>query len=117
MTPQGEIPTSQTRRDDRHFRTDHLKGNLKERAVRAGALAIASQGGRFVVNMAAMVVLARLLTPADYGLMSMVGVVTGFVGIFKDMGLSAATVQREKITAAQISTLFWINVTIGVGLM
>jgi PST family polysaccharide transporter len=47
----------------------------------------------------------------------MVAVVTGFVALFKDMGLSAATVQKEEISQAQISTLFWINVTISTGVM
>jgi len=42
--------------------------------------------------------------------MAMVTGVTGFIMIFKDIGLSAATIQREEINHEQISTLFWINV-------
>ena len=59
-------------------------------------------------------VLGRLLQPADYGLIGMVVVVTGFVSMFKDLGLSAATVQREDITSEQVSTLFWVNVALSV---
>ena len=59
--------------------------------------------------MAGTVVLARLLTPQDYGLIGMVAVVMGFVSMFKDMGLSVATIQKEEITAEQVSTLFWVN--------
>jgi len=47
----------------------------------------------------------------------MIAAVTGFAGIFKDMGLSMATVQREKVTHEQVSTLFWINVALGTTVM
>ena len=55
-------------------------------------------------------VLARLLTPRDFGLFAMVTAVIGYLRVFKDAGLSTATVQREDITQAQVSNLFWINV-------
>jgi PST family polysaccharide transporter len=60
-----------------------------------------------------MVVLARLVTREDFGLVGMVAAFTGFLGLFRDMGLSMATVQRPSITAAQTSTLFWINLAAG----
>lgn len=100
---------------DAYFSTERLKTGLGARTARGGVVTIASQGFKFVVSMAATVVLARLLTPADYGLIGMVAVVTGFVSLFKDLGLSAATVQREEITSSQVSTLFWVNV--GVSLL
>ncbi|MFC1542116.1 lipopolysaccharide biosynthesis protein, partial [Candidatus Latescibacterota bacterium] len=62
-------------------------------------------------------VLARLLTPEDFGLIAMVAAVTGFVMMFKDMGLSMATVQRAEINHGQISTLFWINVALSLAIM
>ncbi len=102
---------------DRHFSTDHLKDDLGSRTARGGAVTIASQGVKFFTGMTATVILARLLTPQDYGLIGMVAVVTGFVSIFKDMGLSMATIQKEEINADQISTLFWINVALSVAVM
>jgi PST family polysaccharide transporter len=62
-------------------------------------------------------VLARLLTPQDFGLIAMVTAVTGFVTMFKNMGLSKATVQKAEINHGQISTLFWINVVFSIGVM
>jgi PST family polysaccharide transporter len=59
-------------------------------------------------------VLARLLSSEDFGLQGMAAVLTGFLAIFRDAGLGAATVQRLEVTHEQISTLFWINVTVGV---
>jgi O-antigen/teichoic acid export membrane protein len=105
--------------DDRnhHFRTDHLKAGLGRRSARGGAVTIIAQGCKFVLNATSAIVLARLLTPQDYGLIGMVAVVTGFVFMFKDMGLSMATVQKEEINDEQISTLFWMNVVLSLGTM
>jgi PST family polysaccharide transporter len=58
-------------------------------------------------------ILARLLTPRDFGLVAMVMTVTNFLRVFKDAGLSIATVQRERITHAQVSNLFWTNIAVG----
>ena len=102
---------------DEFFSTEHLKTDLKGRSVRGGAVTMGAQGARFFLQMGSMVVLARLLTPEDYGLIAMVTVVTGFVAMFKDMGLSMATVQRAEVNHGQISTLFWINVLLSLGLM
>lgn len=75
-----------------------------------------SHGLKFVITMAATIVMARLLTPRDYGLIAMVVVVTNYMTMFKDMGLSLATVQRAEISYEQISTLFWINVALSVAI-
>jgi PST family polysaccharide transporter len=60
--------------------------------------------------------MARLLTPRDYGLIGMVTVVTGFLTIFKDIGLSRATIQRAVLTHDEASSLFWINGAVGVAI-
>jgi len=67
---------------------------------------------KFLLHTGSVVVLARLLTPQDYGLIAMVTAITGFVTLFKDMGLSMATIQKAEINHSQVSTLFWINVAV-----
>jgi len=109
---QDEAPDSR-----RHFRTDHLMGAIGGRTARGGLVTMFSHGMKFAVTILATVVLARLLTPQDYGLVGMVALATNFVGMFKDMGLSLATIQRAQINYDQISTLFWVNVAISVGIM
>ncbi len=76
-----------------------------------------SQSIRFGLNLASAMVMARLLLPVEYGLVAMVMPVTGFVGLFKDLGLSTATVQKEQINHDQVSVLFWINVVASAILM
>lgn len=61
-----------------------------------------------------MMLIARLLTPADFGLQGMILAMTGFLTLFKDVGLSTVTVQRDVATHDETSTLFWINALIGV---
>ncbi|MBE9004341.1 lipopolysaccharide biosynthesis protein [Fortiea sp. LEGE XX443] len=99
---------------DQYFRTEHLKSDLKVRSVRGGAITLFAQGLKFVLNVASNIVLARLLTPGDYGLVGMVTAITGFVTIFRDLGLSMATVQKEEINHEQVSTLFWVNIVVSI---
>jgi PST family polysaccharide transporter len=64
--------------------------------------------------MGSMMVLARLLSPRDFGLVAMATAITGFLIFFQDFGLSTAAVQSPSISRAQTSMLFWINLSIGV---
>jgi len=98
--------------NERHLSTDHLLTDLKGRTISGAFITIVAQGAQFVLSLASIMVLARLLTPKDFGLFAMVTTVIGYLRVFKDAGLSTATVQREGITHAQVSNLFWINVAI-----
>ncbi|MGC1187166.1 MAG: lipopolysaccharide biosynthesis protein [Candidatus Acidiferrales bacterium] len=97
--------------------TDHLHADLRGRSVRGGLQTLTSQSAQFVIQSVATVVLARLLTPADFGLVAMVSTITNLGQAFADLGLSEATIQRKEITHDQVSVLFWINFAIGLGLM
>jgi len=101
---------------DQYFRTDDLREGVAGRAIRGGAFTVGSQASQFVIGLLATMVMARLLTPRDYGLIGMVTVVTGFLTIFKDIGLSRATIQRNVLTHDEASSLFWINGAVGVGI-
>jgi O-antigen/teichoic acid export membrane protein len=73
--------------------------------------------GRYVLSMGSTAVLARLLSPTDYGLLGMVATFTVLVEAISDFGLSWATVQREDLTRNQIDALFWFNTGFGFVLM
>jgi len=98
------------------FDTEYLKSDLGTRSVRSGAVTVGGQGARFVLRLVSVPILARLLTPEDFGLVAMVTAVTNFIMVFRDMGLSSATVQQPHIDHAQVSTLFWLNALVGVAL-
>lgn len=98
------------------LRTEHLKSDLKGRSVRGGAVVVTSQGLQFLLQLVFTVVLARLLTPSDFGLVAMVTAVTGLGQAFADLGLSEATIQRPNISHDHVSALFWVNFAVGLGL-
>jgi O-antigen/teichoic acid export membrane protein len=112
--PAESSPETEEERHQEHFRTDHLLSNLKGHTISSGAVTVSAQGAKFVLSLISTMVLARLLIPRDFGLVAMVTTVTSFLRVFKDAGLSIATVQRDRITHTQVSNLFWINVGVSV---
>lgn len=67
------------------------------------------------LSLVSAVVFARLLAPADFGLVAMVAPVVAFAALLQDMGLSQATVQRKTMPPSLLGALFWLN--IGAGLL
>src|SRR5437764_15047415 len=105
--------TTEEDRHQEHFKTDHLLPNLRQRTISSGLVTAAAQGAQFFLKLGYIMVLARILVPQEFGLVAMVTTVMGFLRIFQDAGLSTATVQRQEITHAQVSNLFWANVAVG----
>lgn len=87
--------------------------DLKRKSVRGGMVTLLSQGISTAVHLVSTVVLARLLNPEDFGVMSMVAAITAFASLFRDLGLSTAAVQKDRISPALQSNLFWLNVALG----
>ncbi len=98
--------------NDEHIKTDHLLPDLKRHTISGGAITIAAQIAKFVLNLISTVILARLLSPRDFGLVAMVTAVTSFLIVFRHAGLATPTIQREHITQAQVSNLFWVNLAV-----
>jgi PST family polysaccharide transporter len=90
--------------------------NLKEKTIRGGFARMCAQAASLLLRVGSLMVLARLLGPKDFGLVGMVTAFTGVLELFRDFGLSSATVQRTTVTDEQISTLFWINIVVGAAL-
>ena len=90
--------------------------SLGRSASRGAAVTIGGQAIRIAVQLGSIVVLARLLAPADYGLLAMVTAIIGIGEIFRDFGLSSAAIQAKEITPGQKSNLFWMNAGIGLTL-
>ena len=64
-------------------------------------------------NFGASIALTRLLAPADFGLLAMVTVVTGFARVLSDFGLSSALIQARSPEQREFSSAFWANVSLG----
>jgi PST family polysaccharide transporter len=101
---------------DGELGTDHLVPDLGRRSRRGGAVMMAAQVLRVLLQAGAIIVLARLLPPSAFGVLAMVAALGVVLDFAKDLGLSAATIQKDELTDAQISTLFWINAGAGCAL-
>lgn len=92
-------------------------GSFAGDAARGGAIAFGGQISRLILQLVGTAIMSRLLAPEDFGLIAMAVTVTGFVGMFTDMGLSVATIQRSEVTQPLVSTLLFVNVGVGLLLM
>lgn len=98
--------------DSKHFSRD-----VKQNSIKGGLVNLLTKAVQFIMQIGSTMILARLLTPEDFGIIAMVVVFTGFAKIFSNFGLSIATVQQKNITYEQLSTCFWINFALGIGFM
>ncbi len=89
---------------------------LRGASVDGVAVNLASQLLRFGLRFTYQIVIARLLLPADFGLVALIAPVMTFISLFADLGLSQATIQHENISEEQLSFLFWVNVAAGTAL-
>jgi hypothetical protein len=96
-----------------YFEEHREAKDLGRLALRGGIVSLAMQYGNGAFQIAAAVILARLLAPEDFGLVAIVTVLTSFAPFLIDCGLGDATTQRSKITQSQVSSLFWLSSGIG----
>ncbi|MGA1869162.1 MAG: lipopolysaccharide biosynthesis protein [bacterium] len=95
-----------------YFNTDHIKSNLKKLALKGAGATVFSQISVYGIQMIGTIVLARLLTPNDFGLMTMVTSISLLLRNFGTRGFTEATIQSEVISHNKISTLFWIHIAL-----
>ena len=69
---------------------------------------------RQVLGLGLTAVFARLLTPRDFGLLTMVMVFQGFAGLFRTLGLGTAVIQRRELSEEQLTAVFFLNLFMGV---
>ncbi len=99
---------------DGKFLPTEMGGELRRRAVRGAGITVFSQGVVFAIQVVATVILARLLVPADFGVVTMVTTFSLLLLSFGLNGYTEAVIQREDLTHRLASNLFWINVGVGI---
>lgn len=83
---------------------------LRARTFTAVRWTAAGTGFQAFLQFAQVAILARLLSPGDFGLMAIASVVVSFARVFSDFGLSSGFLQRRTVTNEERSSLFWFNV-------
>lgn len=87
---------------------------LKKKAVRGVAWSIAEKGGTQVTQFLTFLILARLLSPDSFGLISLANVFIHLVQAIINSGFSEAIVQRKEIEPEHLDSAFWVNLSIGI---
>jgi PST family polysaccharide transporter len=86
---------------------------MRSIAMRGAGWTLSSQCLRFVCQIGSIIILARILTPQDFGLVGILMSALAIVGLFRHIGLSAAIVQAETVTESQLRRLFEITLILG----
>lgn len=88
-------------------------GELKDKAisgVKWNAIGrFSTQGVNFIIGL----ILARLLTPSDYGVVGMVGIFFAIAQTFIDSGFGSALIRKNDCTDTDYSTAFYFNIIVG----
>ncbi len=69
-----------------------------------------------MVTWVTTILVARILSPEDYGIVAISGLFTGVLIIITDMGFMAALINRDEVSREQLDTTFWFSILISIGL-
>ena len=101
------------RKVDKYFAENTAHAGHGRESLRSGVVFVAVRGVNMLVQLGSTILLARMLSPHDYGLVVMVLALIVFAPMLIDLGTTDAIVQKKSITHADASALFWVKVAIG----
>ncbi len=88
--------------------------NLKDQALHGTIWSFVERFSTQIVQLVLTIIMARLLTPDDYGLIGMLAIFIALSQVFIDGGFSSALIQRKDRTDEDFSTVFYINLSMSV---
>lgn len=92
----------------------HHHHTLAHRASRGIAVTMGGMWTKTIIQMAAIMLLGRLLSPEDFGLVAMVTAISGIVDLVRDFGLTGAIIQAREISERMWRSLFWLALALGI---
>ncbi|MBE7552144.1 MAG: MOP flippase family protein [Anaerolineales bacterium] len=98
-------------------KTEEGNGGFRQKTLFGLTWSIINQVGWQGLTFIISIVLARLLSPREFGLITMVTILTNFAGVFTDLGFSAALIQKQDVQSQHLSSIFWLNAVSGFLLM
>lgn len=90
--------------------------NFREKTLSGSFWSVTSQMGRQAILLVSNIILARILTPQDFGLVATVLIFVNFGVILAEQGFGAALVQRQEVSEDHLSSIYWVNVGMGAAL-
>lgn len=105
MTAGSSEPDQPRREPDRPL------GHVASRGI---AVTVGGMWGRTLIQLASTVVLARLLSPSDFGLLAMVTAIVGVADLVRDFGLTGAILQARSLSGQVWRSLLWLSLGLGI---
>jgi O-antigen/teichoic acid export membrane protein len=96
---------------DMYFSSNSEDKNFKKTVIRSGGVAVFTRMTNQIIQTVGIFILARMISPKDFGLVAIATSIIGFILFLNDLGLSDALIQEKEINHKQVSTLFWINIS------
>ena len=96
--------------------TEHLREGLKKRALVGAGFSVFAQTANYGIQTVGTIIMARILSPEDFGLVAMVATFSILIQNFGGNGFTEAIIQKEDLTDDQMKKLFWVNFLIMAGL-
>lgn len=88
--------------------------NVKQKAVKGIVWSVIQNWGSQAIALMVFFILARLLGPADFGLVALANVFLVFMQLFLGEGFAKALIQRQHIEKAHLDTVFWLNLAVSI---
>lgn len=93
-----------------------MTSNLKQQLFSGVFYTALAKYSGIIISLVVAGVLARLLSPDDFGIVAIATVIIAFFGIFTDMGISPAIIQDKTLTKHELSDIFSFTLWMGIGL-
>lgn len=94
-----------------------VQAELRTRSVRSGLIAATGRVAQGIIGLGSVAVLARVLTPSDFGVVAMVAPITTVVSMTLHRGLQFALLHEEVLNSRQVSQLYWLAQRHNIGLV
>lgn len=87
---------------------------MKERIAKSVFWMFWSRGGVQLISFVSTLIVMRLLSPTDYGLMALAAFWTATITMLAEMGLGAAIIQFRDLDESELSACFWLMITVAI---
>ena len=94
--------------------TDNSRENLKEKTKKGLYWSFFNQFANYGMQFCVGIVMARLLSPSDYGITALPAVFMSVAWIFQNGGLSDALIRKKDLKEEDLSTVFYYSIAIGI---
>jgi teichuronic acid exporter len=87
---------------------------LKDKTITGFKWNLAGQVVMYLITLGGTITMSRLLSPSEFGLFGMLTVLSSLASLLVGLGLAHAIVQNQSLQQHDLSSVFWLNLLLGV---